>query len=220
MNGYHFYWSTVWASLPLMLAGAWVTIQLTFLAFIIGTLIAMPMAVARQEGGGWAYRLSTGWVELARNTPAIFQLFVVYFGLGAIHINIPSYAAVLISVSFNNAGYMTEIFRGGLSAIPQQQLSAARSLGMTRPQSFIHVIFPQMFKVIFLAYITQGIWGMLNTSLGMLVGLQDLTGVTQYAQSISFRTFEFFIVAAGMYYLIAKGLQISALLAFRLIYRS
>jgi hydroxyproline transport system permease protein len=77
-----------------------------------------------------------------------------------------------------------------------------------------------MFKVIFLAYITQGIWGMLNTSLGMLVGLQDLTGVTQYAQSISFRTFEFFIVAAGMYYLIAKGLQISALLAFRLIYRS
>jgi len=61
---------------------------------------------------------------------------------------------------------------------------------MTSPQSFIHVIFPQMFKVIFLAYVTQGIWGMLNTSLGMLVGLQELSGATQYAQSASFTGFD------------------------------
>jgi polar amino acid transport system permease protein len=140
--------------------------------------------------------------------------------VGAFHINIPSYAAVLISVSFNNAGYMTEIFRGGLAAIPRQQLSASRSLGMTSLQGFIHVIFPQMFKVIFLAYVTQGIWGMLNTSLGMLVGLQELSGATQYAQSTSFRTFEFFLVTALIYYVIAKGLQLSSHLAFRLIYRS
>ena len=82
------------------------------------------------------------------------------------------------------------------------------------------MIFPQMFKVIFLAYVTQGIWGMLNTSLGMLVGLQELSGATQYAQSASFRTFEFFLVTALIYYLIAKGLQLSSHLAFRLIYRS
>jgi len=220
MNGYQFYWSIVWDALPLLLAGAWVTVQITVLAFIIGTIIAMPMAVARDRGEGWAYRFSTGWVELSRNTPAVFQLYLFYFGLGAFHINIPSYAALLISVSFNNAGYMTEIFRGGLAAIPRQQLSASRSLGMTNPQSFIHVIFPQMFKVIFPAYVTQGIWGMLNTSLGMLVGLQELSGATQYAQSASFRTFEFFLVTALIYYLIAKALQFSSQLAFRLIYRS
>ncbi len=176
-----------------MLAGAWVTIQITILAFIIGTLIAMPMAVARQQGEGWAYRFSTWWVELSRNTPAVFQLYLFYFGLGAFHINVPSYAAVLMSVSFNNAGYMTEIFRGGLAAIPRQQLSAS---------------------------VTQGIWGMLNTSLGMLVGLQELSGATQYAQSASFRTFEFFLVTALIYYIIAKGLQFSSHLTFRLIYRS
>jgi His/Glu/Gln/Arg/opine family amino acid ABC transporter permease subunit len=140
----------------LLLAGAWVTIQITILAFVIGTAIAMPMAVARERGKGWAYRFQTGLVELSRNTPAIFQLYLFYFGLGAFHINIPSYAALLISVSFNNAGYMAEIFRGGLSAIPAQQLSASRSLGMTNPQSFIHVIFPQMFKVIFLLMSHRG----------------------------------------------------------------
>jgi His/Glu/Gln/Arg/opine family amino acid ABC transporter permease subunit len=220
MNGYQFYWTIVWDALPDLLSGAWVTIQITVLGFIIGTVIAMPMAVARQNDRGWAHRFSTGWVELSRNTPAVFQLYMFYFGLGAFHINIPSYAAVLISVSFNNAGYMTEIFRGGLSALPRQQLSAARSLGMTQVQSFIHVIFPQMFKIIFPAYVTQGIWGMLNSSLGMLVGLRELSGAAQYAQSTSFRTFEFFIVTALIYYLIAKVLQFSSLLAFRLMYRS
>lgn len=220
MDGYQFYWPIVWDALPQLLSGAWVTIQLTAFAFVLGTVFALPMAVARQNGRGWAYRAATSWVELARNTPVVFQLYLTYFGLGAFHINIPSYAAVLAAISFNNAGYMAEIFRGGLAAIPRQQFATARSLGMTSLQSFMHVIFPQMFKVIFLAYITQGIWGMLNTSLGMLVGLRELSGAAQYAQSISFRTFEFSLVTALFYYLIAKALQFSSHLAFRLMYRS
>jgi His/Glu/Gln/Arg/opine family amino acid ABC transporter permease subunit len=220
MHGYQFYWSIVWSALPQLLAGAWVTVQITVLSFVIGTVIAMPMSVARQRDSGLAYRLSTAWVELSRNTPVLFQVYMMYFGLGALGINISSYMSVLIAVSFNNAGYLAEIFRGGLAAIPRQQLSAARSLGMNSFQSFVHVIFPQVFKVIFFAFVTQGIWGMLNTSLGMLVGLQELSGATQYAQSVSFRTFEFFIVTAAIYYLIAKALQLSAHVIFRLMYRT
>jgi His/Glu/Gln/Arg/opine family amino acid ABC transporter permease subunit len=220
MFGYQFYWPIVWNALPELLSGVWVTVQLTVLSFVLGTLIAMPMAVARQNGGGAPYRFSTAWVELSRNTPVIFQIYMIYFGLGAFHINIPSYAAVLAAITFNNAGYMAEIFRGGLAAIPPQQFSTSRSLGLTSLQSFIHVIFPQVFKIIFFAYVTQGIWGMLNTSLGMVVGLRELSGAAQYAQSVSFRTFEFFIVTAAFYYLIAKALQGSAHLAFRLMYRS
>lgn len=220
MNGYQFYWPIVWDAFPQLLAGAWVTVQITALAFVMGTAAAMPMAVARQNGAGLAYRFSTAWVELARNTPVVFQLYLTYFGLGAFHINIPSYLAVVAAISFNNAGYMAEIFRGGLSAIPRQQFTASRSLGMTGLQSFLHVIFPQMFKFIFLAYVTQGIWGMLNTSLGMLVGLRELSGAAQSAQSITFRTFEFFIVTALMYYVIAKILQASSHFAYRLMYRS
>jgi hydroxyproline transport system permease protein len=220
MFGYQFYWPIVWNALPELLAGVWVTVQLTALSFALGTLIAMPMAVARQNGGGAAYRFSTAWVELSRNTPVIFQIYMIYFGLGAFHINIPSYAAVLAAITFNNAGYMAEIFRGGLAAVPRQQFSTSRSLGLTSFQSFVHVIFPQVFKIIFFAYVTQGIWGMLNTSLGMVVGLRELSGAAQYAQSVSFRTFEFFIVTAAFYYLIAKALQGSAHLAFKLMYRS
>lgn len=220
MFGYQFYWSIVWAALPELLAGAWVSLQITVLALILGTVLALPMAVARQNGSGWSYRFSTAWVELSRNTPVLFQVYMIYFGLGALGVNISSYISVLAAISFNNAGYLAEIFRGGLTAIPRQQMAGARSLGMTSFQSFVHIIFPQMFKIVFFAYVTQAIWGMLNTSLGMLVGLQELAGATQYAQAVSFRTFEFFIVTAGLYYAIAKIVQIAAHLVFRLKYGS
>lgn len=220
MNGYTFYWSIVWDAMPQLLAGAWVSIQITFLALFLGTLCALPMAVARQRESGIGWRIATVWVELSRNTPVLFQVYMMYFGIGALGLNISSYLAILVAITFNNAGYLTEIFRGGLAAIPPTQTSAAVSLGMTRFQAFIHIIFPQMLKVIFLAYVTQGIWGMLNTSLGMVIGLKELSGVAQYEQARSFRTFEFFIVTAVLYYLIAKLLQYAAQLAYRLAYRS
>ena len=220
MLGYQFYWSIVWDALPQLLAGAWISLQIAFLSLVIGTLLAMPMAVARQGEAGVGYRIATAWVELSRNTPVLFQVYLMYFGLGALGINISSYASVLIAISFNNAGYLCEIFRGGLSSIPRQQMSGARSLGMTNFQGFQHIIFPQVFKIIFFAYVTQAIWGLLNTSLGMLVGLRELTGAANYAQSVTFRTFEFFIVTAAIYYVMAKILQFAAQLAYRVMYRS
>ncbi len=219
MQDYQFYWSIVFDALPELLSGAWVTLQITLFSVVIGMFLAMPMSVARQFGRGWRYYLSSCWVELSRNTPVLFQVYIMYFGLGALGINLSSYLAVLIAISFNNAGYLTEIFRGGLNAIPSQQMATSRSLGMSRRQAFQHVIFPQVFKVVFLPFVTQAIWAMLNTSMGMLVGLRELSGATQYAQSLTFRTFEFFIVTAGMYYLIAKLIQFGAEITFRLIYR-
>ncbi|ATA22265.1 amino acid ABC transporter membrane protein 1 (PAAT family) [Gibbsiella quercinecans] len=219
MQDYQFYWSIVFAALPQLLSGAWVTLQITLLSVVFGMVFAIPMSVARQSKKGWGYYISSGWVELSRNTPVLFQVYLMYFGLGALGINISSYLSVLIAITFNNAGYLAEIFRGGLKAIPRQQMATARSLGMNQRQAFQHVIFPQVFKVVFLPFVTQAVWAMLNTSLGMLVGLRELSGATQYAQSVSFRTFEFFIVTAGIYYAIAKIIQFAAMGAFRLMYR-
>ncbi len=66
MNGYTFYWSIVWDAMPQLLAGAWVSVQITFLALILGTIAALPMAVARQRESGLAWRFATVWVELSR----------------------------------------------------------------------------------------------------------------------------------------------------------
>lgn len=218
MLEYSFHWSTVWAKLPEMLDGATITIGTTVLSMVFGTALAMPLALMRQLPSGGLYRFSTAWVEVSRNTPALFQIYMAYFGLGAIGIDVPSVVAMTAAITFNNAGYLAETFRGGLAAIAKPQFSAARSLGMTQFQTYRHVIFPQVFVLVFHPFVNQLNWALLNTSLGMIIGARELTGATQAAQSESFRTFEFFIVAAAMYYAISKGVTLAARLsAWRLL---
>lgn len=219
MFGYTFYWSIVWQRLPELAAGAVLTLQITVLSMILGTAFGVALAIGRQ-GRGLGLRLSTAWVELARNTPALFQIYMVYFGLGAFGIHLSSYVAMVAALTFNNAGYLAEVFRGGLNSVPKTQMSAARSLGMTVGQSYTRVVFPQVFKIVFFPYVNQLNWALLNSSLGMIIGLRELTGATQAAQSESFRTFEFFLVAAAIYFLLSKIVEVSARLIFRRLFRT
>jgi hydroxyproline transport system permease protein len=210
MLDYAFHWSTVWAKLPTMLDGALVTVVATVLSMVSGTALALPLALMRRLQGGPLYAFATAWVEVSRNTPALFQIYMAYFGLGAIGINVSSMLAMVAALTFNNAGYLAEIFRGGLATVPPTQYSASRSLGMSPLQSYRHVIFPQVFVIVFNPFVNQLNWALLNTSLGMIIGATELTGATQAAQSESFRTFEFFIVAALMYYVISKAITLTA----------
>jgi len=220
MFGYTFFWSLVWDKLPELLEGAKLTLEITILSMIVGTTIALPLALMRRQATGPGYRFATAWVELARNTPALFQIYMGYFGLGAFGLQLSSFLATFIALSFNNAGYLAETFRGGLNAVPPQQFSAARSLGMSSLRAYMHVVFPQVFRIVFFPYVNQLNWALLNSSLGSIVGLRELTGATQAAQSESFRTFEFFIVTAAIYYLMAKVVEISARLTFWRLFRS
>lgn len=124
----------------------------------------------------------------------------------------------MVGVTFNNAGYLAEAFRGGLKAIPATQIRAARSLGMTAASVFISIVLPQLFRVVFYPITNQMVWAILMTSLGVVVGLtDDLMGVTQQLNVVTFRTFEYFALAAILYYLLAKSVTVTArLLASRL----
>lgn len=216
MLDYTFLWPLVWAEWPQLLAGARVTLEITILSMVIATVTAFPLALARRAGKGLTYQAATIWVEAARNTPCLVQIYMVYFGLGALGLHVGSYLAVLGAIAFNNAGYLAETFRGGLNAVAPQQYNAGRSLGLTAFQTYKNIIFPQVFRIIYFPFVNQITWAMLNSSLGMIIGLRELTGATQMAQSVSFRTFEFFIVAAGLYYATAKIVQILArVLAWR-----
>lgn len=214
MFGYTFYWSMVWEKLPELIEGAKTTLLLTVFSMIIGTLIALALTLLRTHEKGFGYAIATSWVEVARNTPALFQVYMIYFGLGALGLHFSSYMAMLLALSFNNAGYLAEIFRGGLQAIPKQQHTAARSLGISSFSAYTHVVFPQLFKIVYFPYVNQLNWALLNSSLGMIIGLRELTGATQAAQSESFRTFEFFIIAALMYYIMSKLIEGGARLTF------
>lgn len=201
---YEFLWRPVFQSLPQLLKASLVTIEISILSMVIGTICALLLFFSR-EANNWFIRFFAGiWIEIARNTPALFQLFFFKFGLGAIGIIIDSYITVVMALVFNTAGYMAETFRGGFKAVPPSQLNSARSLGMSFAQAQIFVVIPQVLRIVWHPMSNQFIWVMLLTSLGMLVGLRELSGETQFLYSKTFRAFEFFAMTAVIYYCIAK----------------
>ncbi len=218
MFDYSFHWRSAFKALPDMLAGAWVTLETAALSMLLGTLIALLLTVMRQMQHPVPRHFANTWVSIARNTPSLFQIYILYFGLGSFGLHVSSWVALVAGITFNNAGYLAENFRGGLKAVPDTQMRAARSLGMSAFQAYRLIIVPQLLRIVFHPLSNQMVWAVLMTSLGVIVGLNnDLTGVTQDYNVKTFRTFEYFAIAAVLYYLIAKTIVLAArLMAWRL----
>lgn len=211
MFNYTFQWRAVLRSLPEMLQGALVTLEIAVLSMVLGIVLAVLLAVMRQSGNRALSGFATVWVEIARNTPALLQIYMVYFGLGQLGLRVDSFLALLAGITFNNAGYLAETFRGGLRGVPAIQTRAARSLGFSAVDAFRLIVLPQMFRIVFYPLTNQMVWAILMTSLGVVVGLNtDLTGVTQELNVKTFKTFEYFAIAAVLYYLIAKLVTLGA----------
>jgi polar amino acid transport system permease protein len=204
MFDYTFQWRVVLKQWPQLLNAGLLTLELTVLSILFGLLIAMVLAVLRRSEQRAVRALAGVWVASARNTPALLQIYIAYFGLGSFGLHLSPYTSVLLAITFNNAGYLTEILRGGIEAIHPSQRQTALGLGLTSFQTYAYVIFPQVLKVVFLPIANQIILAMLNTSMGMVIGLQELTGMTTFLQSQTFRPFEFYFAAAVIYFVVAK----------------
>ena len=218
MFGYTFQWNQALARLPKMLDGAVVTMEVAVLSMLIGILCAILLTLLRLSGSRSLRAVAAGWVEIARNTPALFQIYMAHFGIASFGIHFSPFVSLLIGITFNNAGYLAENFRGALKAIPDTQIRAGRSLGMSQTQAFRYIIVPQMLRISFLPMTNQMVWAVLMTSLGVTVGMNsDLYGVTQDLNALTFRTFELFAIAAVIFYIITKIITLGArLIAARL----
>ncbi|MFD2174983.1 amino acid ABC transporter permease [Rhodobacter lacus] len=211
MFGYTFQWNQAFARLPKILDGAAVTMEVAVLSMLIGIALAILLTLLRLSGSRPLGAIATTWVEVARNTPALFQIYMAHFGVASFGIHFSPFVSLLIGITFNNAGYLAENFRGALKAIPETQTRAGRSLGMSQGQAFRYIILPQMLRISFLPMTNQMVWAVLMTSLGVTVGMNtDLYGVTQDLNALTFRTFELFAIAAVIFYLITKIITLGA----------
>ena len=204
MIDYTFQWRVVWKHWPELLQAGFLTLEITVLSIVIGLAIASALAVFRDSRNVALRNVAVSWIALARNTPALLQIYMAYFGLGAFGIHLSPYTAVLGAIAFNNAGYLAEIMRGGFNCVPKSQKLAARGLGLSGVQAYLYITLPQVLRAVFLPIVNQIIWAMLGTSLGMIIGLQELAGMTTFLQSQTFRPFEFYFVAACIYLVVAK----------------
>jgi polar amino acid transport system permease protein len=204
---YAFHFNVVWDHWRDLAEGAWLTIQLSSLAMVIGLAVATVCVYAKAAGPGPVRWAIAGYIELIRNTPFLVQIFIVYFSLPALGISVGANEAALAAMVVNFGAYGTEILRAGIESIPRGQIDAARALGLTRLQTFRYVVLFPALKTVYPALASQFILLMLASSVVSAISAVELTAVTNSLQSTTFRPFEFYFVATGLYLVMALGIR-------------
>jgi polar amino acid transport system permease protein len=204
---YVFQFNVVLDHLPELLDGAWLTIRLSAMAMALGLCLAVVCAYGKTASARPVRWLVSSYIELIRNTPFLVQIFIIYFPLPSLGIRLDANQAALAAMVINVAAYASEIVRAGIDAVPHGQVEAARALGFTRLQIFrFIVIFPAL-KTVFPALASQFILLMLGSSVVSAISAVELTAVTNSLQSTTFRSFEFYFFATGLYLVMALGFR-------------
>lgn len=197
---------------PSLAAGAFVTVYLTLCSMLLGLFIAVPVAVARVYGNSITSRLSLVYTELIRGTPLLAQLFFFYFGLPLAGLisdlrimelnGMPRSAAVVAIVAFtvNSSAYQAEYIRSALQSVDRSQLTAARSIGLSRYQGIKHVVLPQGLRLAIPGWTNELIYLLKYSSLAAFITVPELF---RRARNIGSDTFQFvdIYVIVGLFYL-------------------
>ena len=190
--------SALWPLWPELLAGLWVTVQLTVLATAGGLLTGIVGAAIRSGPPTWLSRIWGGYVEI-RNTPFVVQLFFIVFGLPNLGLKMTAGEAALLAMIVNLGAYSTEIVRAGIQVTPKGQWEAGRVLGLSRMQTFIQIVLPPALQRIYPALVSQCIIVMLGSSVVSQVSYEELTFAANLIQSRTFLSFEVYLVTTGIY---------------------
>lgn len=170
-------WGSVGAYLPALVRASAITLALSCGSMLLAVVAGAAIATGRLYGGPLLRTSLAVYVEVVRGTPLLLQLFVIYFGLASF-IRLPALAAAVLGLGLNYAAYESEIQRSALAAVPPGQLEAARTLGLTTVQAFVHVRAPQALRLA-LAPMTNDFVALLkDSSLVSVITVVELTKQT------------------------------------------
>ncbi|UVE18227.1 amino acid ABC transporter permease [Pseudomonas sp. LS44] len=189
-----------WAAGPL-LWGLWTTLWISVVSGAFGLLIGLATGLCRLSKNPTLRDLSTVFVELVRGTPLLVQIFIFYFFIGTV-LNLSREFAGVAALALFTGAYVAEIVRAGVQSIVKGQDEAARSLGLTAPQTMRYVILPQAFKRVLPPLAGQFISLVKDTSLVSVIAITELTKSGREAITTSFSTFEIWFCVAALYLLI------------------
>jgi polar amino acid transport system permease protein len=208
-------------SVPKLLGGAVLTLELVGLALAVGLLIALPVALARVSGRWWLNGPAYAYGFFFRGTPLLVQIFLVYYGLsqfvwvreGALWpiLREPFWCA-LIAFSLNTAAYAAEIIRGGIRGVPHGEIEAGRALGMSRILVLRRILLPRAVRLALPAYGNEIIFLLKGSALASTITLLDLMGVARTIIARTYLPIELFALAGAIYlvivFLVSRAIKV------------
>ncbi|ADG92726.1 polar amino acid ABC transporter, inner membrane subunit [Arcobacter nitrofigilis DSM 7299] len=189
----------------LLLATRW-TLLLSLIAFIGGGIVAGILILLRMTNNRFLSILIKIYVEIFQGTPLLMQLYLAFFGLSLIGIDINEWTAASLALTLFTSAFLCEIWSGCLNSVPKGQWEAAKTMGLNYYQSMIHVIIPQTIRVATAPTIGFSVQVVKGTALASIIGFIELTKAGTMLNNATFEPFKVFTMVAIIYFVICYPL--------------
>jgi His/Glu/Gln/Arg/opine family amino acid ABC transporter permease subunit len=205
-GGYVFYWGRVWQARWDLLAGTLTTVEVAVISIALAFVLGVAGGLARRSSNRALARAATVYVEAMRNSPSLVKMYFIYFGLPTIGLYPGPFTSGVVALVLHNGAYMTEIFRGGLAAVPETEIQAARSLGMGPVLIFRTIVFPQALRRALPAFGNNWTEIVKDTSITSALSVRELFFMVTTLVSETMRSFELLMVASAVYLILTTAL--------------
>jgi His/Glu/Gln/Arg/opine family amino acid ABC transporter permease subunit len=186
-------------SVPFLLRGAAYTVQVSILAIVFGLVLGWLFGLASVSSVGPLRAVTWCYVQFIRGTPLLVQIFLIYFGLAALGVNLPAFWSGVIALGLNSGGFQAEIVRAGIESIDRGQTEAARSIGMSRFQTLVFILVPQTVRRVIPPLTNELITLVKSSSLLSAIAALELTHAGQLIIARTFAPFEIYAAVALIY---------------------
>lgn len=199
MDGFD--WNAIWYGVPYMLQGTVVTLEISACAMALASVTGLVMGLISVSTLRILKAIIRAYVYFVRGTPALVQIFLVYFALPRIGFEFSPFWSGVVALAFNSAGFIAEIMRAGLQSIDPGQTEAALSIGMTERQSIQFILLPQSLRRVTPPLTNELITLVKSSSLLSVISITELTRTAQLIIAEKFVPFELY-AALAVYYLV------------------
>lgn len=200
-------------SIPLLMTGAAITVEITVLSIALGIIIGLFAGIARISSFKPIKYAAAVYVDFFRGTPLLVQIFIIYFALPVLTgQRIDPFVAAITACGINSGAYVAEIFRAGIESVDKGQMEAGRSLGMTWIQTMAYIIVPQAFRRVIPPLGNEFIALLKDSSLVSVIGFEELTRRGQLIIARTYGALEIWLSVAVIY--LVMTLTISRLVAY------
>ena len=215
-------WQIIFESIPDLLGGAVLTVQLVVFSGIVGLFLGLILALLRLSKHWTVQIIPVLYIFFFRGTPLLVQIFLIYNGLGQFEwvrqsflwepVLSQAYWCAIIAFTLNTSAYLAEIIRGAIQTIPIGELEAADAMGLSKWKKLTRITLPRAFGIVIPAYSNEVIFMLKGSALASTITLMDITGVARTISSRTYTNIELFF-AAGIFYLLLSWV---ILFSFRL----
>lgn len=183
----------------LLMRGLAVTLQLSALIILFGTIIGLFGGIGLLYGPTWLRAILRVYVDIIRGTPLLVVIFLIFYGLPALNVEISGFEAAVVAFSLFAGAHISEIIRGGISSVPRGQTDAAKALGLTFWPSMAWVILPQALPVLLPPWVNTAVEMVKGSSLVVLVSVSDLMFATVKVAERTGNPMPLYLTAAAIY---------------------